>query len=38
MTGGEILVRGNVGREAGARARRGLIVVGGDAGDGAARP
>ena len=30
MTGGEVIVRGSVGRDAAAHARRGLIVVGGD--------
>jgi formylmethanofuran dehydrogenase subunit C len=37
MTGGEVIVRGSAGQEVGARARRGLIVVGGDAGAQAAR-
>jgi formylmethanofuran dehydrogenase subunit C len=37
MTGGEILVRGNAGADAGYRVRRGLLVVGGDAGPNAAR-
>jgi formylmethanofuran dehydrogenase subunit C len=37
MTGGEAIVLGSAGSEAGARARRGLIVIGGDAGPQAAR-
>jgi formylmethanofuran dehydrogenase subunit C len=37
MTGGEAIVLASAGREAGARARRGLIVVGGDTGPQAAR-
>jgi formylmethanofuran dehydrogenase subunit C len=37
MTGGEAVVLGSAGRDAGARARRGLIVVGGDTGADAAR-
>jgi formylmethanofuran dehydrogenase subunit C len=37
MTGGEIVVVGSAGDEAGARARRGLVVVGGDAGAHGAR-
>jgi formylmethanofuran dehydrogenase subunit C len=37
MSGGEILVSGTVGHEAGARARRGLIAIGGRAGDDLAR-
>lgn len=37
MTGGEILVHGSAGAEAAARARRGLVVVGGDVGERAAR-
>jgi formylmethanofuran dehydrogenase subunit C len=36
MTGGEIVVTGSVGTEAGAYARRGLIVVRGDVGENAA--
>ena len=32
MTGGELVVRGSAGREAGALMRRGLLAVGGDAG------
>jgi formylmethanofuran dehydrogenase subunit C len=32
MTGGEIVVHGSVGSEAGIRMRRGLIVIGGDVG------
>jgi len=34
MTGGEIIVRGSVGDDAGARMRRGLLVVTGDGGQG----
>src|SRR5256885_12046389 len=34
MTGGEIIVRGSVGDDAGARMRRGLLVVTGDGGRG----
>jgi formylmethanofuran dehydrogenase subunit C len=37
MAGGEIVVNGSAGREAAARARRGLVVVGGDVGADAAR-
>jgi formylmethanofuran dehydrogenase subunit C len=37
MLGGEIIVRGSAGEDAAARARRGLIVVGGNLGRGAAR-
>lgn len=37
MTGGEAIVRGSAGAEAGARCRRGLIVIGSDAGPQAAR-
>jgi formylmethanofuran dehydrogenase subunit C len=37
MTGGEIIVRGAVGANAGALVRRGLIVAGGNAGEGAGR-
>jgi formylmethanofuran dehydrogenase subunit C len=37
MTGGEIVVNGSVGPEAGARARRALVAVAGDAGDHAGR-
>jgi formylmethanofuran dehydrogenase subunit C len=37
MTGGEIVVDGSVGADAGARMRRGLLFVGGDAGIHAAR-
>jgi formylmethanofuran dehydrogenase subunit C len=33
MTGGTILVDGNVGAEAGAGMRRGLLVIGGDSGE-----
>ena len=37
MNGGEILVHGHVGREAGVRMRRGLLAVAGSAGAGLAR-
>jgi len=37
MTGGEIIVDGSAGAETGARTRRGLIVVGGNAGEMTAR-
>ena len=35
MTGGELIIRGSAGDEGGSRMRRGLVVVGGDAGAGA---
>ena len=37
MTGGELIIRGNAAAEAGASMRRGLIAVGGDAGEGLGR-
>ncbi len=37
MTGGDVLVAGSAGAEAAARARRGLVVIGGDCGESAAR-
>jgi hypothetical protein len=37
MTGGEIIVRGSAGPEAGASMRRGLVAVAGDVGEGAGR-
>jgi formylmethanofuran dehydrogenase subunit C len=37
MTGGEVIVSGAAGRDTAARARRGLVVVGGDCGEAAGR-